>query len=137
MYNYLYIMPALNLFLFHGFYWCTRFLFTYLYGTLDNFIKSVYIQQKFPVLLKYFFVIIYKTCWCLLFRCFTVVSYTGRISFSMIVSTFWKLYEILNFYMIMAPVMKELRVRVRVRFLLFYFELAPTDPWCNMLLDFT
>ena len=25
------------------------------------------------------------------------------------------------------------RLRVRVRFLLFYSELAPTDPWCNML----
>ena len=32
-----------------------------------------------------------------------------------------------------------LRVRFTVRFsfLLIYFELAPTDPWCNMLLDFT
>ena len=28
-------------------------------------------------------------------------------------------------------------VSVRVRFLLFYFELAPTDPWCKMLRDFT
>ena len=32
---------------------------------------------------------------------------------------------------------RRLRVRVRVRFLLFYSELAPTDPWCNMLCDFT
>ena len=30
-----------------------------------------------------------------------------------------------------------MRVRVRVRFLLFYSELTPTDPWCNMLRDFT
>ena len=30
-----------------------------------------------------------------------------------------------------------LRVRVRVKFLLFYSKLAPTDPWCNMLRDFT
>ena len=22
---------------------------------------------------------------------------------------------------------------IRVRFILFYYELAPTDPWCNML----
>ena len=29
------------------------------------------------------------------------------------------------------------RLRVRVRFLLFYSELAPTDLWCNMLCDFT
>ena len=28
---------------------------------------------------------------------------------------------------------RRLRVKVRVRFLLFYLELAPTDPWCNML----
>ena len=28
-------------------------------------------------------------------------------------------------------------VRVRVKFLLFCSELAPTDPWCNMLLDIT
>ena len=28
-------------------------------------------------------------------------------------------------------------VRVRVRFLLFYSEHTPTDPWCNMLRDFT
>ena len=28
---------------------------------------------------------------------------------------------------------RRLRVRVRVRFLSFYSELAPTDPWCNML----
>ena len=27
----------------------------------------------------------------------------------------------------------RLRVRVRVRFLLFYSELTPTDPLCNML----
>ena len=27
----------------------------------------------------------------------------------------------------------RLRVRVRVRFISFYSELAPTDPWCNML----
>ena len=32
---------------------------------------------------------------------------------------------------------RRLRVRVRVRFLLFYSELTPTDPWCNMLRDFT
>ena len=34
---------------------------------------------------------------------------------------------------------RRLRVRDRVRFLLFYSELAPltTDPWCNMLRDFT
>ena len=30
-----------------------------------------------------------------------------------------------------------LRARVRVRFILFYFELALTDPWCNMLRGFT
>ena len=28
---------------------------------------------------------------------------------------------------------KRFRVRVRVRFILSYFKLAPTDPWCNML----
>ena len=27
---------------------------------------------------------------------------------------------------------RSVRVRVRVRFLLFYSEIAPTDPWCNM-----
>ena len=32
---------------------------------------------------------------------------------------------------------RRLRVGVRVRFLLFYSELVPTDPWCNMLCDFT
>ena len=32
---------------------------------------------------------------------------------------------------------RKLRVRVRVRFLLFYSELTPTDPWCNMLRDST
>ena len=32
---------------------------------------------------------------------------------------------------------RRLRVRVRVRFLWFYSELTPTDPWCNMLRDFT
>ena len=30
-----------------------------------------------------------------------------------------------------------LRVRVRVKFLLFYSKLASTDPLCNMLRDFT
>ena len=30
-----------------------------------------------------------------------------------------------------------LRVRVRVKFLLFHSELAATDPWSNMLRDFT
>ena len=30
-----------------------------------------------------------------------------------------------------------LRVRVRVRLLLLYSELTPTDLWCNMLRDFT
>ena len=28
---------------------------------------------------------------------------------------------------------KRLRVKVRFRFLSLYSELAPTDPWCNML----
>ena len=28
---------------------------------------------------------------------------------------------------------RRLRVKVRVRFILFYLKLAPTDPWCNML----
>ena len=28
---------------------------------------------------------------------------------------------------------KRLRVRVRVKFVFFSSELAPTDPWCNML----
>ena len=28
---------------------------------------------------------------------------------------------------------RRLRVRVRVTFIIFYFELAPTDLWCNML----
>ena len=32
---------------------------------------------------------------------------------------------------------RRLKVRVRVRFLLFSSELAPNDPWCNMLHDFT
>ena len=32
---------------------------------------------------------------------------------------------------------RRLRVRVRVKFLLFYSELTPTDLWCNMLRDFT
>ena len=32
---------------------------------------------------------------------------------------------------------RRLRVRVTVRSLLFYSELAPTDPWCDMLRDFT
>ena len=27
----------------------------------------------------------------------------------------------------------RVRVQVRVKFLLFYFQLAPTDQWCNML----
>ena len=27
----------------------------------------------------------------------------------------------------------RVKVMVRVRFLLFYSELSPTDPWCNML----
>ena len=31
----------------------------------------------------------------------------------------------------------RLRVRVRVRFLLFDYELTPTDPWCNMHRNFT
>ena len=30
-----------------------------------------------------------------------------------------------------------LKVRVRVKFLLLYSKLAATDPWCNMLRDFT
>ena len=29
------------------------------------------------------------------------------------------------------------RLRVRVRFLIFYSELTPTDPWCNMPRNFT
>ena len=28
---------------------------------------------------------------------------------------------------------RRLMVRVRVRFVLYYSEIAPTDPWCNML----
>ena len=28
---------------------------------------------------------------------------------------------------------RRLRVGVRVRFIFFYSELAPTDPWCKML----
>ena len=27
----------------------------------------------------------------------------------------------------------KVKVRVRARFLLLYSELAPTDPWCNMI----
>ena len=30
----------------------------------------------------------------------------------------------------------RVRVTVRVKFLLFYSELTPTDPWYNMLHDF-
>ena len=32
---------------------------------------------------------------------------------------------------------RRLRVRIRIRFLLFYSELVPTYPWCNMFGDFT
>ena len=32
---------------------------------------------------------------------------------------------------------RRLRVRIRVRFLLFDSELTPTDPQCNMIRDFT
>ena len=28
---------------------------------------------------------------------------------------------------------RKLRVRVKIKFILFYFELAPTNPCCNML----
>ena len=41
-----------------------------------------------------------------------------------------------NHYKSTNIIMKDhrtLRVRVRVRFILFYFELAPIDPPCNML----
>ena len=31
----------------------------------------------------------------------------------------------------------RVKVRVRVKFLLFHSELVPTDPWCNLLRDFT
>ena len=31
----------------------------------------------------------------------------------------------------------SVKIRVRVKFLLFYSEPVPTDPWCNMLSDFT
>ena len=32
---------------------------------------------------------------------------------------------------------RRLRIRVRVRFLLFYSKLTPTALWCNMLREFT
>ena len=48
--------------------------------------------------------------------------------------------QILSWKTIEGNSNRRVRVRVSVRFPLFYSELTPTDPWCNfnfMLCDFT